>query len=169
MLKKCFALFILSTILIGCIGYYKIPKNENGERILNDKVQYKFKSIPSKEDLIKIDTSAYYVQIFEGRYYNEQEKKNPMILIFHNDGYFKNTSVLYHSEFNKRPKNSIYYGGKFKLTDNLIELEKFYPSRGGSTNYYSRNIRRGKIEDDRIIFDDGFSLLTIYEKKYVLK
>ena len=132
-------------------------------------VHYKFKSVPSKEDLIKIDTSAYYVEIFEGRYYNKQEKKNPRVLIFHKDGYFKSTSVLYHSEHNKRPKNSIYYGGKFKLTDNQIELETFYPSRGGQTNYFLRNIRRGKIEGDRIIFDDDFSLLTIYEKSYEFK
>ena len=118
--------------------------------------------------MTKIDTSAYYIQIFEGRFYNEQEKKNPMILMFHNDGYFRNTSVLY-PKANDIPKNSINYGGKFKITDNLIELEKFYPSRGGRTNYYLRKVRSGKIEGDKIIFDDGFSLLSIYEKRYELK
>lgn len=33
--------------------------------------------------------SAYYVQVFEGRYYNEEEKKNPRIIIFHNDVFLK--------------------------------------------------------------------------------
>ena len=91
-----------------------------------------------------------------------------MVLMFHNDGYFKNTSLLY-PKSNDISKNSINYGGKFEITDNLIELEKFYPSRGGRTNYYLRKIRHGKIEGDRIIFDDGFSLLSIYERRYELK
>lgn len=169
MLKRYFIFLILSSFLIGCIGYHKIPKDDNGKPILNDKTNYKFTKIPNEEDLAKIDTSAYYVQVFEGRYYNEDEKKNPSILIFHNDGFFKQTSALYHLNYDYRNKNSVYYGGKYRITENLIELEKFYPSQGGKTNYYSRNIRKGNIVGDRIIFDDGFSLLSIYEKKYELK
>ena len=167
--KRYFILLILSSFLIGCIGYHKIPKDDNGEPVLNEKTNYKFTKIPNEEDLTKIDTSAYYVQIFEGRYYNEDERKNPSILIFHNDGFFKQTSALYHLKFDYRNKNSVYYGGKYRITENLIELEKFYPSQGGKTNYYSRKIRKGNIIGNRIIFDDGFSLLSIYEKRYELK
>jgi len=168
-LKRSCALLILFTILTSCIGYYRIPQNENGERLLNENVQYTFTSEPSETDLTKIDTSAYYVQVFEGRYYNEHEIENPMVFIFHNDGYFKYTSVLKYLSSLDIPKNSINYGGKFKLTDSIIELEKFYPSRGGGTNYYSRKIRTGRIEGNRIVFDDGFSLFSVYEKRNKLK
>ena len=169
MLKRYFILLILSLFITGCIGYYRIPKDINGEPILNEKVNYKFTKIPNESDLTKIDTSAYYVQVFEGRYYNEDEKKNPMVMIFHSDGYFKQTSILYNSILNDRNKNSVYYGGKYRITENLIELEKFYPSQGGKTNYYSRNIEKGKIVGDKIIFDDGFSSLSIYKKKTEMK
>lgn len=167
--KRYFISLILSSFMIGCIAYHKIPKDDNGEPILNEKTNYKFTKIPNGEDLTKIDTSAYYVQIFEGRYYNEDEKKNPSIFIFHSDGFFKRTSALNNLKFDYRNKNSIFYGGKYKITENLIELEEFHPSQGEKTNYYSRNIRKGNIVGDRIIFDDGFSLLSIYEKKYELK
>ncbi|MES2430962.1 MAG: hypothetical protein V4556_08495 [Bacteroidota bacterium] len=168
MLKKYFYLYILVLCLSGCIGYYKIAKDVNGEPILNGKVNYKFTKIPTEQDLIKIDTAAYYVQVFEGRYYNDDEKKNPRILIFHNDGFFKETSTLYYLEFPFRNKNYVYYGGKYKITENRIELEQFFPSRGGNTDYYLRNLTKGNIDGDKIIFNNGPSLLIIYKKRYTL-
>ncbi|WCO00316.1 hypothetical protein [Psychroserpens ponticola] len=165
MLRKCFILSILSIFLIGCIGYHKILKDTNGEPILNEKVNYKFTKIPSKTDLTKIDTSAHYIQIFEGRYYNENEKQNPDILVFHNDGFYKQSSSIYNFKYESRNKNSIYYGGKYRITDDIIELEQFLPSKSGKTNYYSRTIKKGIINGDRIIFNDGNTLITIFEKK----
>lgn len=158
---------ILCSTLFGCTCYYEILKDDNGEPILNEKINCKFVRIPNKKDLTKIDTTAFYVQMFEGRHYNEDERKNPSILIFHNDGFFNKTSALYYLKFNNRTKNSINYGGKYRIKEKLIELEEFYPSRGGKTNYYSRNIRKGEIVGNQIVFDDG--VLIIYEKKYELK
>ena len=169
MFKKYFILPILSLFLISCIGYHRIVKDENGEPILNEKVNYKFSKIPNTDDLTKIDTSAYYVQIFEGRYYNEDERKNPEILIFHNDGFYKHTSSLHYLKYDSRNKKSVYYGGKYKVMNNILELEQFLPSKGGKTNYYSRNIKKGNINGDRIIFDDDNTLITIFEKKYTLE
>ena len=153
---------------MGCIGYHRIPKDHTGEPVLNERVNYKFTKIPNDEDLTKIDTSAYYVQIFEGRYYNEDEKKRPSILIFHNDGFFKRSTVSSYLKSDSRNKNSVYYGGKYRITKNGIEFEEFYPSQGGRTNYYSRNIRKATIDGDRIIFEGKFSLFSIYKKKYEL-
>lgn len=164
---------ISSLFLIGCanyLGYYKIFKNKNGEPILNADVNYTFTEKPNEEGLTKIDTTAYYIQVFEGRYYNQREKQNPQVLIFHSDGFFKSTSVNYFLNFENRKKNSIYYGGKYRIKEiNSIELEQFYPSKGGRTNYYSRNIIRGNIDRNKIIFDDGQSPIKIFEKRYDLK
>lgn len=160
--KVLFVICLFS--LISC-GYIRIPKNEYGEPVLNEKVKYTFLDIPTETDLKKIDTSTYYVQIFEGRYYNDGEKENPQVLKFHNDGFFKK-SILTNVEKNiHRNKNSIYYGGKYKIKENIIELEQFYPSTGGATNYYIRNISKGKIDGNKIIFDDDKYSLTIFEKK----
>ena len=176
MKKGYLILLVLSLFLSGCIGYHRIPKDENGELILNEKVNYKFTKIPTEDDLTKIDTSAFYVQVFEDRFYNIDEKMNPMVLIFHKDGYFKRTLILSDPKFTDldisqitdRNKNSVHYGGKYRITENLIELEIFYPSQGGKTSYYSRNIIKGNIVGDRIIFDEGSTLLSIYEKRDTL-
>ena len=74
--------------MFGCIKYYKVPKNYNDERLLSEKFPYKLNFILTREDLIKIDASAYYVQIFEGRPYHNQDKKNPKVLFFQNHGYY---------------------------------------------------------------------------------
>lgn len=167
--KNLLLIIIVSLILFSCAGYLKIPNDENGEPILNEKVNYTFTSIPNSEAMVKVDTCAYYVQIFEGRYYNKTEKENPKVLIFHNDGFFKKTSVKNFSELEEQNKNSVNYGGKFQIKEKVIELEEFSPSKGGETKFYTRNIRRGLIERNKIIFDDGQYLLTIYEKRYELE
>lgn len=77
MVKYIISIFCLIISTKSCAQKrYKIEKDQYGEPLLNDKIQYSFKSIPSEEDLRKIDTTAYYIQVFEGRYYNEDEKKN---------------------------------------------------------------------------------------------
>jgi|SRR5690554_712730 len=169
MLKKHLTLLLISLFLTSCIGYKKVAFDDNNEPILTEKMKYKITQIPNEKDLTKIDTSAYYVQVFEGRYYNDNEKENPMVLIFHNDGYFKKTSILYDSIFEYRNKNSAFYGGKYRITENKIELEGFYPSHGGKTNYYVRLKTIGNIEGDRIIIYDKQHIQTIYEKKYTMK
>lgn len=140
-----------------------MEKDKHGEPLLNDEANYSFIKIPTEEDLKKIDTTAYYVQIFEGRYYNENEIKNPRIIIFHNDGFFKNESLLYFGKFDEhRGKNSVYYGGKYRINGNIIQLEQFgkYP---GYKKWY-RRISEGKIEGDKIIFTDKNSV-TVFEKR----
>jgi len=168
---KLTVLIILSSVLIiGCNlsnPWYKIPKNEYGEPILYGKVKYSFTELPTHKDLEKIDTTAYYVQIFEGRYYNDGERRNPKILIFHNDGYFKRESLLYFGKFDaERGKNSVYYGGKWRITgDSIIELEQFLPTSSGS-NWYTRNIERGIITGNKIILKKyGY----VYEKRSTFK
>jgi hypothetical protein len=150
---------------IGC-GYIRIEKNQYGEPVLNDRVKYSFSEIPTEVNLKAIDTSAYYIQIFEDRYYSEDEKKNPQILQFHNDGFFKRESQLTFGQYDaNRTKNSIYYGGKYRIKENTIEIEEFLPSTGGATNYYIRNIKRGAIIGNRITFDGNNSPVMVFEKK----
>ncbi|WP_281631718.1 hypothetical protein [Flavobacterium luteolum] len=161
-------LFIICLFSLMSCGYIRIPKNEYGEPVLKEKVKYTFLDMPTETDLKKIDTSAYYVQIFEGRYYNNGEKENPQILKFHNDGFFKKFMLIGIDKNVHRNKNSIYYGGKYKIKENIIQLEQFYPSTGGATNYYIRNVRKGKIDGNKIIFNSKNSLLTIFEKKQSL-
>lgn len=142
---------------------YKIEKDQFGEPLLNNKAQYSFTEKLTEEDLKKIDTSAYYIQVFEGRYYNEEEKKNPRIIIFHNDGFFKNESLLYFGKFDKhRGKSSVYYGGKYRVKDNTIQLEQFGKSPD-SKKWYTRHITKGTIENNKIILNEG--LISVFEKR----
>lgn len=165
MVTKFFSVFSILAFLYSCgQKLYKIEKDQFGEPLLNNKVQYSFTEKPSSEDLKKIDTTAYYVQIFEGRYYNENEKKNPTIIIFHDDGYFRETSLLAFGKFDEhRGKNSVYYGGKYKIKNNEIFIEEFLPASQGRTKWYTRRITNGKIDDNKIIFNEG--LVSIFEKR----
>ncbi len=131
---------------------------------MSEKMQYNFNSKPTEEDLKKIDTTSFYVQIFEGRYYNEEEKANPRALKFHNDGYFRTWSVKYPNVGKFTPRNSPYYGGKYRVIENTIYMEKFLPSVGGETSIFIRDIKKGRIVDDKIYIGGD-----AYQKKDSLK
>jgi len=146
---------------------YRIEKDQFGEPLVNEKAKYSLTTLPTVDDLNKIDTSAYYIQIFEYGYYNENEKRNPKLIIFHNDGFFKDESLLYFGKFDEhRNKNSIYYGGKYQIVDNTILMERFLFASVAIKNYI-RVITPGKIEGNKIIFKDKNSV-TIFEKRKVL-
>jgi hypothetical protein len=165
MVTKFFSMFsILAFLYSSGQKLYKIGKNQFGEPLLNNEAKYSFKEKPTEEDLKTIDTTAYYVQAFEGRYYNEEEMKNPRIIIFHNDGFFKNESLMYFGKFDEhRGKNSVYYGGKYRIKNNEIFIEEFLPASQGKTKWYTRRITNGKIDGNKIIFNDG--LVSIFEKR----
>lgn len=164
MYKIYFPSIICFFTLTNC-GYHRISKDKFGEPNVNKNAQYNFVEIPTENDFQKIDTTAYYIQVFEGRYYNESEKKNPQIIIFHNDGFFKKESFLHLGKEDKhRTKKSIYYGGKYRIKESIIEFEEFFPSRGGRTNYYVRNISKGRIEGNKLFLDYNFGWF-VFEKK----
>jgi len=165
MVKYIYSVFFLISFL-NCYGQklYKINKNKYGEPLLNEKAQYSFTYVLDNDDLKKIDTAAFYKQVFEDDYSNYTEKKNPRIIIFHNDGFFKNESFLYFGKFsNHRNKNSIYYGGKYRINGNKIELERFIKSPD-SKNWYIRNITSGIIEGNRIILNNKEKII-VFEKQ----
>ena len=158
-------IFLLLFFLLGCKSYI-VEYDKNGEPKLGKNMNYIFTEKPSVENLKKIDTTAYYIQIFEGRYYNENEIKNPMVLEFHNDGFYKDSSLKYYKNFSYRTKETIWYGGKYKISGNTIELESFAPSNGSKTKIYIRTFLKGRIVNDKIIFDDkkNNSLISVYQK-----
>lgn len=139
--------FVLLLFTIGC--YYYIPKS----RDRNLSKEYSIQKKPDIETFKKIDTTAFYVQTFKGRFYNKEEIKDPIVYIFHSDGYFKSTSVNNFKYSKKFTKNSTSYGGKYKLIDNKLALEKFYPSQGSKTSYYRRSITKAELTD---------SIITLY-------
>ena len=165
-----YILIVIIFLLMGC-NVYVVDYDKNNEPILSKNMQYNIIERPSIENLKKIDTNAYYVQIFEGRYYNDNEISNPRVLEFHNDSYFKESSVKYYNQFSYRTKETIWYGGKYKIYGDNIELEEFAPSTGGKTKVFIRLIKKGRIDGDKIIFDDksNNTLVSIYQKKQKLE
>ena len=160
---KTLLIFYLLFSFFNCRQLYKIEKDKYGQPILNEKTKYSFDEKLSDENSKKIDTTAYYVQIFEERFYNENEKANPQIIIFHNDGFFKRESVKYFGKWDKvRGKNSVYYGGKYKIIENRILFESFgsYPEM----KKYHKTIDEAKIQGDKIVFGNKGSIM-IYEKR----
>lgn len=155
--------FLFSLLACGQ-KIYKLKRDQYGQPILNDKTKYTFTKLPTVEDLKKIDTTACYIQTFEGRYYNEGEKRNPRILIFQNDGFVKIESNLYFGKFDKiRNKNTAYYGGRYRIIGSNIEIESFVSSPDAG-DWYSSHIEQGKIEGDKIIFYEP-GALSVFEKQ----
>ena len=142
----------ISLIFTNCEPkLYKIYKDENGEPILNENSKYTFNYILTDFDSKKIDTTANYIQIFQNKY--ELSDPNPMIIKFHNDGYFKTQSLKYYGKFDaKRKKNSVYYGGKYKISGNIIETERFLPGSPITRNTFHKSIKIGEIMGDTIKF-----------------
>ncbi|WP_333663139.1 hypothetical protein [Chishuiella changwenlii] len=167
MVKKNIFTFSLLMSLFGCgQKMYKIEKNKYGQPILDDKAKYSFTETPTLEDIKKIDTTAYYVQIFPDNFDREEITKNPRIIIFHNDGFFKNESLLYFGKFDEhRNKKSVYYGGKYRINNDEILIENFIPSSPIGKRYLKKIIP-GKILENgnKIIFDFG-EYIQIFEKK----
>lgn len=164
------ALLISFSLLSACfINYDYIPKNNKGERLLNQKVNYRFNSTPNSEDLKRLDTKAYYVQTFLGRCHNRDEMKVRAVMQFDKDGYFKKR-YLHDFKFspNKINKNDIDYGGKYKINDNNLLFEEFYPTSGGKTDYFKRVIQKGKLINDFMIIGDNQYTKVIYKKMYQL-
>lgn len=142
---------------------YKLKRDEHGQPILNDRAKYTFTEIPTAEDLKKIDTTAFYVQIFEGRYYNDDEKRNPRVLIFHNDGFVRSESLLYFGKFDEiANKNTLHYG-RYRIIGNNIEIESFVSSPDAG-DYYHTYIERGKLEGNKITFYEP-GLISVFEKR----
>ena len=165
-LKNIILILYILLFFLGCSQLYKIENDRFGEPILNEKAKYTFNEKLSEENSIKIDTTAYYIQIFEGRFYNEDEKNNPGIIIFHSDGFFKRSSVKYFGKWDKvRDKNSVYYGGKYKLIGDKILFESF--GRYPKMKKYYRRMYEARIEGDKLIFEDKNSI-SIFEKRKVL-
>ena len=81
--------------------------------------------------------------------------KNPRIIIFHKNGFFKNESLMYFGKFE-------IHVGKYRIKNNNIQLEQFGNSPD-SKNWYTRYITKGKIENNKIIFNEG--LVSVFEKR----
>jgi len=157
MLLKRIIFLILFYLFTSCINYYHIKKNKEGETIVDENL-YSFKNKMSNEDAKVIDTLSLYFEVKKELYINE----NIQVLKFHNDGTFEKKNIKYFNS--KESKESIYYGGRFKLEGKKITIEKFYPSSGAKTNYYVKKISHGKVYSDTIklkIFDVDY----IYIKK----
>ena len=133
---------------------YKFSNDKNGEPIVKEQM-YTFNKIMNENDYNVIDTSKFYVQIFDINSSNETERENPNIIKFHSDGYFKLESKLFFGKYDRiRFKNSVGYGGKFYLEKDKIYLEKFYPSKGGKTQYFVKLISDCLIKGDTLFVDN---------------
>lgn len=147
MVKRLICVLIIFLSMESCFNYYYIKEDEDKERILNPGL-FSFNQKMSLENSKIIDTTCLYLQLLP---YNSSisEKENSGIMIFHNDGTYESRSKKYFNISYK--KSSVYYGGKFILDGNTLEIQSFYPSSGGKTNYFDRVICQGKINNDTVV------------------
>ncbi|MGN7812453.1 hypothetical protein [Flavobacterium sp. 22076] len=153
MVRKKIMMLMFLIQFTSCVNYYNLKKDINGEVIVNNEL-FVFNKKMTEENSKVIDTNHYYVELVDDLYLNI----NPDILIFHNDGTFELRSKEYF--WNKKNKNSVYYGGKFLLEGNILKIESFYPSSGGRTNYFVKKISKGTIKNDTI-------MLTVFNDKQI--
>lgn len=135
--------------VLSCTKVYYFPTADKQQPMLYPNA-YTFDKKLALNDFKTIDTTALYVQIFDSEA-NDDERANPRILNFHNDGYFETHSkkTLGKPEF-KRTKNAIYYGGKYFVEDTNIFIEAFYPTTGSKARSFTRKISKGTLYGDTI-------------------
>lgn len=137
MVVKKMIILICVFLLTSCFRYFHIKQNESGEPIVDEKL-YTLNKRKTEDNLKIIDTTSYYIEVTDFLY---SRKSNPSILKFHNDGTFEIKSKKYFKQFYKnRIKQSVFYGGRFILSNNELKIERFYPSKGGKSNYYIKKI-----------------------------
>jgi hypothetical protein len=164
-IQRCFAP-LLCLLYSSC--YHYLPANQEGVHELTNNVAYKFKEPPTPAALALLDTVAYYVQVFEGRYYNETEREVTIVLQFHSDGFYTSgLASTIKTRAPHHPRNAIGYGGRYQIAGTEITLERFLPLKGGETNFFTRDYSKGTIKGNRLIFDAA-TMPLVLEKRYQL-
>lgn len=152
-------------VLLSC-NHYRAGIDKHGNKILGKRMEYSFKDLPTEQALQLIDTSAYYSQIYEGRYYNENERQILLKLVFNNAGCFNMVlDKLTEIDKVKLCSQEISSGGKYRINGNLIEFERFLPIKGGKSMYYSKEILTGTIKNDTITMYYKNSLFGMFKKE----
>ena len=149
MVKRIISSVCLSTI-ICCTKVYHFPSEDVTQQVIDDSF-YTFKKKLDADGIKKIDTTILYVQIFDSES-NDEERANPRLMKFHNDGYFQSRSrrTIGKDLDIYRTKKSQHYGGKYYLDKDAIFIEAFYPTTGGKSSNYTREISKGRIYGDTI-------------------
>jgi hypothetical protein len=146
------ALSIMSMFLLNSCFLEKTYKpfyTEDGDGKLPLK-SYTFTKTMSAEDGKIIDTTALYLQIFDIWSSNAEERSNPKIMKFEQNGFFKEDSFKSYQKFSKiRTHQSVHYGGRFYLEGNNLFTEEFYPN-GQVSQRYVRTKNTGIIKGDTI-------------------
>lgn len=152
-------------ILLGC-GIHKVKYDHNGNKILGKGIKYHFNTPLANAVFNVIDTSISYIQVYEGRVYNKNEKSVILKLQFYSDGYFSLYSNLQDTN-NYRPSNNNEVGlsGKYKISGNQIDYEQFLPIKGGHTNHYRRMVFNGEVRNDTISMNDKQHLIGVFVKE----
>jgi hypothetical protein len=140
---------LLSILLVSCFSTHRFKRDNDGFPII-DMSLFTLDKKMNLDNSRFLDTTALYVELVS-KFSSDYIKENPMILMFHNDGFFVERSKKYFFNFiEEEEKYPGYYKGRFSLEENKIKMESFYPSTDGKTNRYKKVISDGEIHGDTI-------------------
>ncbi len=161
MKKFLIVIFVVFQILSCSVNVYKLDKNAQGITLVPVD-GYTLNNRLSDLGSAGIDTTSLYVQIFELSKSNEDERRNPRIYEFHNDGFYKINGLKYFFKFDSvQNKKSAYYG-RYEVSGHNIKMEQFYPASGSTDRYFNRVVSYGTIVNDTLTMN-----FFKTEKRYV--
>ena len=151
--KSSMVIILIKLILLSSSCFlektYKPFYTEDGDGKLPLK-SYTFTKTMTEEDGKTIDTTALYLEIFDIWSSNADQRSNPRIMKFEQNGFFREDSFKYYQKFSKiRTHQSIHYGGRFYLEGDKLFTEEFYPN-GPVSQRYVKTKNTGTIKGDTI-------------------
>lgn len=157
-IKKYIVFLVCSSFfLVSCKTYYKFDITE-GENMPKD-APYTLTKSMDFVDFSVIDTTRLYN---EASYHiSNKEFVNPRLttLKFNADG-----TLQIFSRNNELEKNKKYMELRFALKGDKLQVEGFYPSKGGKTKLYSRELSNGYVNDSTIVINWLNTINTVYIK-----
>ena len=144
-------------LLISCNTYYKFGIKE-GEDIPKDAPYTIIKKMNSVDSFV-IDTTKLYSEV--SYYVANKEFVNRKLtsLKFNGDG-----TLRVFSRNNELEKNINYMEFKFALTGDKLQVEGFFPSKGGKTKLYTRELSNGYVNGNTIVINWLNMINTVYLK-----
>ena len=150
-------LLIICTCSTSCSSKYYYFNIKNGESVPRN-APYTLTKEMSTVDFLTIDTTKFYVGTTYSTHNKDYKLPIPQLLKFSSNGFLSIYFQKNQFEIQKAEEC------RFTLEDNKIKIEIFFPSKGGKTKLYTKNIIVGYVNGNTIAINWSNNLTQYYEK-----
>lgn len=156
-LKFFIAFLFFSSLIFSCQTYYRFDIKA-GENIPKN-APYTLVKVMDSIDSSLLDTTKIYHEV--SYYHNNKEFVNKTLtsLKFNGDG-----TLHIFRKSNTLDKSNNYIEHRFVIDGDKLQIEGFFPSKGGKTKLYTRELSHGYINGNNVVINWLNVINTVYVK-----